>query len=261
MTDETSDQLTNEPESGDLFVLLDAARQKSGLSLARIAESTHITLPVLQALAQGDLTVVERPFARAFLRTYALELGLDPDSLTKLLDELLPAVSPAVTATSPLTEPSQPVHRRPGFPMKLAATIGGVVLALSMALNTPDSDEQTVPEPAQEPALTGSMLPATPVPPPPGLEPDPSDSIYITMVTTDSVWVLARRDSLRPDKAAVYSPDARRTWKVAQSLRLVLGRHQGVRLFRGNETLAVPHPPNRTRIVVEVTSDSARWVR
>lgn len=59
---------------------LKQARMASGLSLHDIAATTKISIVVLESLERGDVTRVPGGiFSRAFVRAYAIEVGLDPD--------------------------------------------------------------------------------------------------------------------------------------------------------------------------------------
>lgn len=56
------------------------AREKKGISLRDIAARTRISVMSLEALERGDLSRLPGGiFTRAFVRTYAAEVGLDPE--------------------------------------------------------------------------------------------------------------------------------------------------------------------------------------
>jgi cytoskeleton protein RodZ len=56
------------------------ARESSGLSLREIATRTKISMTALEALERNDFTRLPGGiFGRAFVRAYALEIGVDPD--------------------------------------------------------------------------------------------------------------------------------------------------------------------------------------
>lgn len=60
---------------------LKAARQKSGVSLREIAASTKISVAALEALEREDYSRLPGGiFSRAFIRAYALQVGLDPEA-------------------------------------------------------------------------------------------------------------------------------------------------------------------------------------
>ena len=56
------------------------AREERGVSLRQIAAKTKITLAALEALERNDVSKLPGGiFSRSFVRTYAAEVGLDPD--------------------------------------------------------------------------------------------------------------------------------------------------------------------------------------
>ena len=64
----------------DLGTRLKRAREERGLPLSDIANRTKISVTALDALERNDLSRLPGGiFGRAFVRAYAVELGLDPD--------------------------------------------------------------------------------------------------------------------------------------------------------------------------------------
>jgi cytoskeletal protein RodZ len=60
--------------------LLKQAREDRGLSLRQIAATTKISMVALEALERDDFSRLPGGiFSRAFVRAYALEVGLEPD--------------------------------------------------------------------------------------------------------------------------------------------------------------------------------------
>lgn len=56
------------------------ARERRGISLRQIAANTKISVAVLEALERNDISKLPGGiFSRSFVRSYALEVGLDPD--------------------------------------------------------------------------------------------------------------------------------------------------------------------------------------
>lgn len=56
------------------------ARERRGISLRQIAASTKISAAALEALERNDISKLPGGiFSRAFVRSYAVEVGLDPD--------------------------------------------------------------------------------------------------------------------------------------------------------------------------------------
>ena len=57
------------------------ARERRGISLRQIAASTKISAAALEALERNDISRLPGGiFSRAFVRSYAAEVGLDPDA-------------------------------------------------------------------------------------------------------------------------------------------------------------------------------------
>jgi cytoskeletal protein RodZ len=66
--------------AGDLGSRLRAARERRGVSLRQIAGKTKISVSALEALERNDVSRLPGGiFSRAFVRSYASEVGLDPD--------------------------------------------------------------------------------------------------------------------------------------------------------------------------------------
>src|SRR6266487_6843222 len=56
------------------------ARERRGISLRQIANATKIAVAVLEALERNDISRLPGGiFGRAFVRSYAVEVGLDPE--------------------------------------------------------------------------------------------------------------------------------------------------------------------------------------
>src|SRR5205807_3195293 len=67
--------------AGDFGSRLRAARERRGLSLRQIAVATKISMSALEALERNDISRLPGGiFSRAFVRSYAVEVGLDPDA-------------------------------------------------------------------------------------------------------------------------------------------------------------------------------------
>ena len=78
------------------------AREGRGISVREIAARTKISVPALEALERNDISKLPGGiFSRSFVRSYAVEVGLDPDRtvqefLDRLGDEPTPERLPVV---------------------------------------------------------------------------------------------------------------------------------------------------------------------
>jgi cytoskeletal protein RodZ len=69
------------PSSADFGAKLRAARERKGVSLRQIATATKISIAALEALERNDISRLPGGiFSRAFVRSYASEVGLDPEA-------------------------------------------------------------------------------------------------------------------------------------------------------------------------------------
>ena len=74
-----------EKETSDFGLTLKAAREARGLTLQELSDSTKISVSVLRALEDSEVSRLPGGvFGRSFVRVYASEVGLDPDSTVEL---------------------------------------------------------------------------------------------------------------------------------------------------------------------------------
>src|ERR687888_1765393 len=85
---------------GDFGRKLREARERRGISLRQIAEATKISVGQLEALERNDISRLPGGiFSRAFVRSYAAEIGVDPEQTVREFLAQFPHES--VTAGSP----------------------------------------------------------------------------------------------------------------------------------------------------------------
>lgn len=89
-------------ESGkpDFGARMKRQREERGVSLRRIADATKISVSALEALERNDISRLPGGiFSRAFVRSYAIEIGLDPEQTVR--DFLIQFPHDSVTVGSP----------------------------------------------------------------------------------------------------------------------------------------------------------------
>src|SRR5205085_11207009 len=88
----------------DVGRTLREARERRGVSLRQIANATKISMSALEALERNDISRLPGGiFTRAFVRSYAVEVGLDPEQLVHQFIAQFPQDS--VTAGHPTSRP------------------------------------------------------------------------------------------------------------------------------------------------------------
>src|SRR5205807_9950692 len=74
--------MPSERTSSGIGQMLRDARERRGVSLRQIANATKISVSVLEALERNDISRLPGGiFGRAFVRSYAVEVGLDPEAI------------------------------------------------------------------------------------------------------------------------------------------------------------------------------------
>src|SRR6185437_15269151 len=101
-----SQQLMSEPTT--LGSWLRRERERRGVTLAKISEETKVAVPLLEGLEADDLSRWPGGiFRRAFTRSYATAIGVDPDLVVKRLEEEHPSEDAAQAATGTPATPAR----------------------------------------------------------------------------------------------------------------------------------------------------------
>src|SRR6516164_631711 len=125
------------------------ARERRGISLRQIAASTKISAAALEGLERNDISKLPGGiFSRAFVRSYAAEIGLDPEETVREFLERFsqgpPAAADPLAAAIPEQERAyREQQRRAARALTLAAVafivlfVGAVVVWQSRPKQTP----------------------------------------------------------------------------------------------------------------------------
>ena len=154
------------------------ARERRGISLRQIAASTKIAAAALEALERNDISKLPGGiFSRAFVRSYAIEVGLDPeDTVREFLERFNQDPAPtadAVAAAVPEEERQFQEQQRKAARIALAAvaalalTVVGLVFAYRARAARAKAQAPVAHEPAPASAPAPAVeTPAAPVQPP-----------------------------------------------------------------------------------------------
>jgi cytoskeletal protein RodZ len=145
------------------------ARERRGISLRQIASSTKIAAAALDALEKNDISKLPGGiFSRAFVRSYAVEVGLDPDDTVKEFLERFnqepPPSAEAMAAAIP--EEEKQFEQRQRQAVK-ALAFGGALLVVLIVIGYFVLRGRSAPPQAQTPP------PAAAEPPPPPVDTAP----------------------------------------------------------------------------------------
>jgi cytoskeleton protein RodZ len=107
------------------------ARERRGLSLRQMAASTKLSTAALEALERNDVSKLPGGiFSRAFVRAYAIEVGLDPErAVREFLDRFHQEAAPAAAIGAvTMTEEEREFQERRRKAARVVAGAAALVL-------------------------------------------------------------------------------------------------------------------------------------
>ena len=123
-----------------LHIELREEREKGGITLKAIHSSTRISMACLQALEQETLDFLEVPYVRLILRTYAEQVGVDPQYVLKRYEELTGTVPPALVLEE--TEEHEALPMRMIGVVSVSALMVLIVIVLAVWLSRPGENRE-----------------------------------------------------------------------------------------------------------------------
>lgn len=228
--------------------MLSAARQARGIRVDEVAAALRARVVQVEALERDDLDVFGGDiYARGFLRSYAIHVGLDPVRILELHGHD-PAFAP-----NPLTYPMPTVRLRRGIPawavgviaLVAVAVIVGAVLLLG-GRRVPE-----VAQPVDLPAIapTPGVVTPSPVPAPlPAPEPLPTRApVDIVLTFENSSWLEVVVDGLAGEPGRLVTSGETLRFEGQREITVRLGNAGGVRVLHNDEDLG---PAGRSGQVV-----------
>jgi cytoskeleton protein RodZ len=215
------------------------ARMRQKLDIADVEERTKIRAKYLRALENEEFGLLPGPATvRAFLRTYAQLLGLDPHVL---LEEYRVSHEPAdEQEPQPFVDPAPPPKRRlrpiaPVGPPPRGLVIGGLVFAviaflLVLGLSSGDKSSKDKGSATQEARTTPKRKPSRPR----RRRPPASKGVALDIAPVDATYVCIDKG---PGTQIVYEGTLSqpRTFKDPQKLRVNLGKSSAAVKFNGRK--------------------------
>jgi cytoskeletal protein RodZ len=235
--------------------MLRAAREKRGVTLRHISNVTKISVAALEALERNDISRLPGGiFSRSFVRSYALEAGLDPDETIEQFIAQFPEAAPApghAQAEQQEEEEQHDSNQQTAATFARLVVISVPVVAGLLYLSTmnrrsvqapgapvPDRPAPVAASPAAAvpPAPTTTPSPerttaaAVPVAPPAapggttgvGGSPMDSDRVTVEVVATAPCWVSAIVDGERA-VAREFQTGERMAFEFGRSVVLTAG--------------------------------------
>jgi cytoskeletal protein RodZ len=252
---------------GGFGAALREARERKGVTLREIANRTKISVAALEALERNDISRLPGGiFSRAFVRSYANEIGLDPDATIQ--DFIAEFPQESVTAGHTRVDPVEDTElfeseRRAAssvlWLLLVSVPLAGGVLYMSVGRRSAPEPE-AVPAPATvatavrtdvapvETAGTQAVVPAaaTPAPavttaanPAPAPAAADAETLTIALVARRPVWVSATVDGQKAI-GRLLQPGEQETVQVKREMVITAGDASAIRMtLNGSEARAL----------------------
>lgn len=227
---------------------LAAARQRAGLSVGQVSETTRIRGAVIRAIERDDFSLSGGDFyARGHIRAIARAAGEDPGPLVQEYDDAhggAPQPTSAVEAFEPETPIKMGERRRPNWAAAMAIAAIVVVAFAAVKVITGfgggsgDRQPAGTHRSAAAPARTNSPTPTPskssgPVAMAPG-------EVKVQVSAVESTWVSVHNDAGDQLFEGLVSADDMKSWSAKKKLKLILGDAGGVRLHVNGKDVGKP---------------------
>lgn len=251
-----------------VFEKLRLTREARGMSLEDIAAITRIQTKILKALEEGNVSIVPDAYVRAFLKTYAKEVGLsETEILRDYEQQRAVAQAPRATQQQVPRSPKKTEVRKNGIRVSqttlLAVIAGVIVLSFVVSLSLSDggekaNDVQEIPfhevvkqqerRSSKPTSDSGSVSAPKTVegkdraakPPSPQLP--PGDSLVLRAMTFDSVWIRVGIDG-KFHREYIVPPRWNGQWKAADRFVVSVNNASAVSFILNNAPLGIVGQP------------------
>jgi cytoskeletal protein RodZ len=235
----------------DFGRMLREARERKGVSLRQIANATKISVAVLEGLERNDISRLPGGiFGRAFVRSYASEVGLDPEAtIQEFIAQFKSDTVTAGHSSSERFEDGEALESRRRTALTfLALIVLGLPIAAATVYFTLSGRSAPVPAPAPVAAVAPRLPPPDEPPPPPAdlaapppAQPAPAvaqdqaaadgrsakndagaERFVVSLSVSRECWLSATVDG-RKEVERVLQPGDQRTVEVFRDLVLTAG--------------------------------------
>jgi hypothetical protein len=223
-----------------LGIALKNRRVAQQISLTDISSETRINIRFLEANECGDFHVLPQTYVRAFLREYALIVGIAPEEIMHQYDEILTGPKPFAAAQTAEKPSESGMAPRFTVQQKRVLLIGGsllglLIIALFFALDPIDFSSQNATEVSFDRVVRESEAAAPrmkPLPEPTVVTPILPDSLRLEIATVDSVWISLTSDNLAAQEF-LFGANRTRAWMAKDRFLVTMGNAGGA-TFRLN---------------------------
>jgi cytoskeleton protein RodZ len=254
----------------DVGLELRQARERRGIPLQQISDTTKISLRVLQAIElSNESRLPAMVFTRSFVKTYATLVGLDPaDTTRRYLEQFAPPAAPEPPESVRESIPDTPLHPEPTI-RRIARVLKGrfgtatvllltaVTTLMLLVKNYKPATQDTTRKAAPPPVSAAGTVPAVAHQTEPvgtaGTTHDP-DVLRLAIAPTGPCWVQATVDG-HAVLAKLLAAGERREVEARGNLTLRVGDPSAF-AFTINGAPARISSPHGEAVTVHITKEN-----
>jgi cytoskeletal protein RodZ len=242
--------------SGDFGSTLKAARERRGVSLRQIANATKISVGALEALERNDISRLPGGiYGRAFVRSYALEVGLDPEQTIEQFVAEFPQAS--VTAGHHAAEQQEHEEEAHDSKQRTATTIVRLIVISVVvvgALVYYGTRRGAAPARAPDGTQAADARGNSPASQSPTADATSAERVTVALVASGPCWVSAIVDGQRV-VAREFQIGERMAFDAASSVVLTAGDSGAISVTINGEEARRLGTPGQL-VTVRVTPDN-----
>jgi len=239
----------------EILKRLRAAREARGLSLDDISAVTRIRRQVLQDLEAGKTAGIPATYVRAFIRSYASEVGLDAEEILREYDSRTQELAEEGRARRESRTAPQRTAPSPGSPSRVSAPLlitGVLILAFIVSLSflyEADKEKEVSEIPfsevvKQQESRSSQRRDSLASPEVAGFRSGWRDSaesppLVLRVMTFDTVWLRIVIDD-NPPKEYTAPPRWSGQWKAGDHFAISVGNVSAVSFTLNNMFLTLP---------------------
>lgn len=242
---------------------LKQAREKLNLSLEDISIATKINVKFLQAIEEGDFNFLNQVYVRAFIRSFAKQVGLDPEDCIKkyeqstLPDEVQLASQKPAEVTVPVAGVRFPEKKSINQSTVLVVISIVIILALILILNifekkdTISEDELSFQEAVENLERRQVQDEVTKQDSLPGVAAfsEAGDSLILFISAIETSWISVLIDNKYKNEILLMPNNSVR-WKASANFKLTTGNAGALVIKLNNKT--IPSLGKRGEVIRDV---------
>lgn len=226
---------------------LAAARQRAGLSVGQVSETTRIRGAVIRAIERDDFSLSGGDFyARGHIRAIARAMDVDPVPLIQQYDDSHGG-APQPTSVLEAFEPETPIkmgeRRRPNWAAAMAVALI-IVVALGAVKLITGSGSANDPRPQHHHSVAAPAHTNSPKPSPSKSSGGPvamaPGEVNVRLNALEPTWVSVHNDAGHQLFEGLISADHVKSWSAKKKLNLIIGNAGGVRLRVNGKDVGKP---------------------